>query len=152
MTSISSFLSYSLFASSSYQACQHTKHVLKLRISCLVTAAETSACCLQDADREAAQDATRDLWGRAEAISQAAPVVSAYDASRAHQQFAGAEALSRSACLFVVQSCMCWLQQDLRCCILCCWLQQDLSCSILCCWLQQDLRCSRILCCLEASL
>ncbi|DBB02296.1 TPA: hypothetical protein ACH3X3_011312 [Trebouxia sp. C0006] len=50
---------------------------------------------MQDADREAAQDATRDLWGRAEAISQAAPVVSAYDASQAHQQFAGAEALSR---------------------------------------------------------
>lgn len=113
--------------------------MLKLHISCLLTAAETSACCLQDADREAAQDATRDLWGRAEAISQAAPVVSAYDASQAHQQFAGAEALSRSACLFLVRSCMCWLQQDLRC-------------SILCCWLQQDLRCSPILCCLEASL
>jgi len=64
------------------------KHVLKLHNSCLLTA---SACRLQDADREAAREASYDLWKRAEAITQAAPVVSAYDASQAHQQFAGAE-------------------------------------------------------------
>ena len=101
--------------------------MLKLQNLCLFTAADTSACCLQEADKKAAQDATHDLWKRAEAITQAAPVVSAYDASQAHQQFAGAEALSRSACLFVVVKLYVrWLQQCVRSSHTLCYLEAPL--------------------------